>query len=205
MRYKIYYQDSGASPLEPSRIPHKKKNNTAPVDSHKLMIKLKEHKDILDKELGVDKWAYTGSCAVIAYGLSEEVDISKIPEPNDINVIYETDLSHVNLTKVGDYQKDRGSKYSSTVFYNSKTDEELDIIPVKKLLKNNINGLPLAKLYIMNNIYKDLENGPVIGTDLIKSLALDEVKKKNPNIDGDIPKKENEFELPVAKVSRIFN
>lgn len=200
MRYKIYYQESGSSQFsdDSRHINQSLKKNIKPVNTDKLLIKLREHKMMLDKELGPDTWAFTGSSAVIVYGLSENVDITEIPEPNDINIIYQTDLSSVNFEKVGDYKPSKQSKHKSTIFTNPFTNEDLDIIAVKKLLKNTAMGLPLAKVQIMNNIYKDLENGQVIGNDLIKALVLDKVLEKNPTIDGKLPPApKNEYNLPV--------
>jgi hypothetical protein len=196
MKYKIYYQEAGG------------------VNMDALLVRINEYKVLFDSYIGENNWAFTGSVAVIIHGHYNSIDMTDVSEPNDFDIIFESDQNQVMITNIGDFVRVQDTLEKSVTFRNTVTNETFDLGIVKKLTKTIVGGYPLMNANILLYNYDDPMAGRRNTDDMKKIRVLKEVVeinrrvlqeeeqslKKGPGLFG----YDSEDEEPVKKSPGLF-
>jgi hypothetical protein len=161
MKYKIYYQEAGG------------------VNMDALLVRINEYKELFDSYIGKDKWAFTGSVAVIIHGHYNSIDMADVSEPNDFDFMFESDQNQVMITSIGNFNREQETLEKSTTFKNMTTNETFDLGVVKILSKTTVGGYPLMNANILLYNYDDPMGGRRNEDDMKKIRVLNEVVAKN--------------------------
>ena len=161
MKYKIYYQEAGGDNMDA------------------LLVRINEYKVLFDSYIGEDKWAFTGSVAVIIHGYYNSIDMTDVSEPNDFDFMFESDQNQVMITNIGDFVRVQDTLEKSVTFRNTVTNETFDLGIVKKLTKTIVGGYPLMNANILLYNYDDPMAGRRNTDDMKKIRVLKEVVAKN--------------------------
>ena len=183
MRYPIIYQTAGN------------------INVSNLIKKMDEHLDLFNSIFGVDKWAFTGSAAVVIYVLNYQPElIDSLDEPNDLDFLVESKM-HINLNYIGDYNERKQESLSrSYTFVNSSTGNSIDVSILPNLKINIIRGFPLYDAKLLLDKYKDSSD---IGErkDAKKIIALEQIIDKIP-VSENIEEKDYSHLEPIR--GRLF-
>lgn len=161
MKYKIYYQEAGG------------------VNMDALLVRINEYKMLFDSYIGEDKWAFTGSVAVIIHGHYNSIDMTDVSEPNDFDFMFESDQNQIMINKIGNFVKVQDTLEKSVTFRNPVTDETFDLGVVKTLSKTIVGGYPLLNANILLYNYDDPIAGRRNADDIKKIRVLKEVVEIN--------------------------
>lgn len=161
MRYKIEYEYyyGGASYLNP---------NDDWVEPFKT--RLIEHIPLFNQYF--NKWAFTGSSALVIYASDYPNLISKLKKPNDIDIIVETDDMHIPLRPIGNYRIQQTTLEKTATFINNEN-ESIDVLYEKKIKKIEKDNIPLININFLYHSYDDLGRPD----DRVKQEVLNEIIK----------------------------
>ena len=141
MKYYIEYQNGGST--------------KEAIDINNLIQNMRNHIELFDSYFGENKWAFTGSYAVVFYANKYRPDLLQVLDnPNDIDIIVETDERYIMHKSIGNYINQNNTLVKSSTFTNEQN-ESIDVLYEKKIKKVDIDGIPLISIDIIHDRYSD--------------------------------------------------